>query len=152
MNLEEYLEEKNLYKTSQILEVILDNKFEIISNSNSHSYFGYSDSDGLITFNNPKMVINSESLNNGVIFNGRVTGNTIRFSDLKPIFISNRMFLIKKLEKLAKKINELTKKEKVVNEKLSFMYDNNLDELNQREYEKHLLDKIIHAGDEEVKI
>lgn len=137
--LSDYLRDNKIVDYSEIRDVLLNNKFEVISKrSGGNNYHEFEDSDGILIFNNPSLLVkdNGKTVYAGVI-NGNRIGNNIRLNNLY-IYISNKKKneLVKEIIEIEEDIKLLNEEKKILSEQLLYLITNGLDELDEGSFEE----------------
>lgn len=145
INLQTYIINNNITKKSDLLYILLNNKFKIITEqSGGNNYHYFKDEKGFIRFNNEKLGIKDNMTN---IYAGCVNeshvGNNIRLSNLMIYSLNeNVKDLINYIINVDKEIKRLKEEKQIAQEKIFYMRENELEELNIEEFEQNKKNEI----------
>ena len=139
-----YIKEQGLENESMIRNILLDNAFLIIGNSNSHNYYEFAEPDGVIWFNNPSLGVD---LRQGRIMAGctapGITGNNILFKDIMLLVTAiPKKEIVEHIEYINRQQRDLEEDLKKQNKYLEYLVAVNKDGLVISEFEKWYKEQI----------
>lgn len=139
----DYIREKDL-NPAQIIKTLLTHDFRLVNpTGNGNNYLNFTDSDGILRFNNPNMELrNGSSINRGVVSEFG-TGNNLQFNNLViELKIETKKALMSRLKNVKKEQKKLNAEEASILSKIEYLVNSGKKELTKEEFNVYLKNKI----------